>query len=139
MLLMDRHVTVYKKRRIGQVRGKALVRLRGLGAIAHHWRKRRVSLALGVGLGRSLAGILQSVRPGEKAIQVIEATVLQVDDHNVLDPLGSPCLRARRPRRLAYGGQQSQTQHPTNEMPSLSCFRFHPGSLEAALSSAPAR
>src|SRR5438045_4414015 len=133
MLLVDRNVTVYKKRRVGQVRGKALVGLRGLGAIAHYRRKRGVNLALGVGLRCRLAGVLQSVGPGEMAIQVIEATVLQVDDHNVLDPLRPTSLRACRPRPLVYGGQQSKTQHRTNELPSLSYFRFHLGSLAGAL------
>src|SRR5438128_7586672 len=67
------------------------------------------------------------------AIQVIEATVLQIHDHNVLDPLRPPSLRACRPRPLVYGGQQSKTQHRTNEVPSLSYFRFHLGSLAGAL------
>src|SRR5205814_9433146 len=133
MLLVDRNVTVYTKRRIGQVRGKALVWLRGLGAIAHYRRKRGVNLALGVALRCRLAGVLQSVGPGEMAIQVIEATILQVDDHNVLDPLRPPSLRAGRPRPLVYGGQQSRTQHRTDEVPSLSHFRFHLGSLARAL------
>ena len=46
----------------------------------------------------TLAGILQSVGPGEMAVQIIEATVLQVDDHNVLDLLWPPGLRVCRPR-----------------------------------------
>src|SRR5436309_7495478 len=133
MLLVYRHVTVYKKRRVGKVRGKALVGLRGLGEIAHYRRKRGVNLALGVGLRCRLAGVLQSVGPGEMAIQVIEATVLQVDDHNVLDPFRPPSLRTCRPRPLVYSGQESKTQHRTNEVPSLSYFRFHLGSLAGAL------
>src|SRR2546430_17105961 len=124
MLLVDRHVTVYKKRRVGKVRGKALVGLRGLGAIAHYRRKRGVNLALGVGLRCRLAGVLQSVGPGEMAIQVIEATLLQVDDHNLLDPLRPPSLRACRPRPLVYAGQQTQTQLPTNDKPSAPKFRL---------------
>src|SRR5438034_4012381 len=129
MLLVDRHVTVYQKRRVGKVRGKALVGLRGLGEIAHYRRKRGVNLALGIGLRCRLACVLQSVGPVEMAIQVIEATVLQVDDHNVLDPLRPPSLWACRPRPLVCGGQQSKTQHRTNEVPSLSYLRFHLGSL----------
>src|SRR5207253_5454542 len=73
-------------------------------------RKRGVNLALGVGLRCRLAGVLQSVGPGEMAIQVIEATVLQVDDHNVLDPLRPPSLRACRPRPLVYGGDRKSTR-----------------------------
>src|SRR6266581_7537563 len=133
MLLVDRHVTVYKKRRVGKVRGKALVGLRGLGAIAHYRRKGGVNLPLGIALRRRLARVLQSVGPGEMAIQVIEAAVLQVDDHNVLDPIRPPSLRACRPRPLVYGGQQSKTQYRTNEVPSLSYFRFHLGSLARTL------
>src|ERR671937_2197851 len=125
MLLVDRHVTVYKKRRVWKVRGKALVGLRRLGAIAHYRRKSGVNLPLGISLRCRLAGILQSVGPGEMAIQVIEATVLQVDDHNVLDPLWPPGLRVCRPRPSVYSGQQRKTQHRTNEAPSRSYSRFH--------------
>src|SRR6476646_4008043 len=99
ILLVDRHVAIYKKRRVGKVRGKTLVRL--LGALAHYRRKDGVNLALGIGLCCRLARILQSVGPGEMTIQVIEATVLEVDDHNVLDPLRPPSLWVCRPRQLA--------------------------------------
>src|SRR4029079_435818 len=98
ILLLDWHVTVYRKRRVWKVRGKALVGLCRLGAIAHYRRKGGVNLPFGIGLRCRLAGILQSVGPGEMAVQVVEATVLEVDDHDVLDPLWPPSLRACRPR-----------------------------------------
>src|SRR6516162_10585832 len=125
MLLVDRDVTVYKKRRVGKVRGKALVWLGGIGAIAHYRWKGGVSLPLGIGLRRCLAAILQSVGPGEMAIQVIEATVLQVDDYNVFNTLRSPGLRVCHPRPLVYRGQQRKTQRGTDGVPSLSRYAFH--------------
>src|SRR2546422_9277281 len=117
MLLVDRHVTVYKKRRVWKVRGKALVGLRGLGAVAHYRRKRGVNLALGVGLRCRLAGVLQSVGPGEMAIQVIEATVLQVDDHNVLDPL--------RPRVCGPAAHAHWFTAASKVRPSIEPMRCH--------------
>src|SRR5438477_2508221 len=50
-----------------------------------------------------------------------------------MDPLRPPNLRTCRPRPLVYGGQQSKTQHRTNQVPSFSYFRFHLGSLAGAL------
>ena len=52
--------------------------------------------------------ILQTVRPGEVSVQIVEAAVLRVDHYHSVDGVDTRALRTRRERRDRQAGNEKR-------------------------------
>ena len=104
------------ERAVRQVHGKARVLLGALLPDIHHRRQLLISRAALVDLRRHGARIRKAVGAGKQAVEIVEAAVLQIDHHDMID-LGEAGRRLRMSRAANQSEREAGQKHPFHRIP----------------------